>query len=117
MTPIAPKRAALGVGVAGLALLLLTASPLSAHTPPEPPTPTPGSASATAPTHEQMHQMMDAMHGEGASERMHEAMGQGDAERGERLMQQCADMMVMMQHMRGMMDDRDSQPMPGMPGR
>lgn len=37
-------------------------------------------------THEQMHQMMDAMHGPGTSQRMHEAMGP-DAEKH---MDQCA---------------------------
>jgi len=45
-----------------------------------------------ATTHQQMHQMMDAMHGEGASERMHQAMG----EDGERMMDQCMAMMNMM---------------------
>lgn len=50
-------------------------------------------------THEQMHQMMDAMHGAGASDRMHEAMG-ADAEK---LMDQCVGMMNMMGSMMGMM--------------
>jgi hypothetical protein len=40
-------------------------------------------------THEQMHQMMDIMHGEDTSQRMHDAMGE-DAER---LMEQCVAMM------------------------
>ena len=39
-----------------------------------------------------MHQMMDARHGEGASERMHEAMGEDT----ERMMDQCVAMMNMM---------------------
>ncbi len=45
-------------------------------------------------THDAMHRMMDAMHGEGASERMHAAMGD-DADA---LMDQCAAMMAMMGH-------------------
>jgi len=44
--------------------------------------------------------MMDAMHGEGTSQRMHDAMGE-DAER---LMDQCVAMMNMMQMMPGMRD-------------
>lgn len=40
----------------------------------------------------QMHQMMDAMHGAGASQRMHEAMGAA----AEQQMDQCAAMMNMM---------------------
>jgi len=56
-----------------------------------------------------MHQMVDAMHGEGASERMHQAM----AEEGEGMMAQCVAMMNMMSPMRGMMGD---EAMPGMMG-
>lgn len=48
-------------------------------------------------THEEMHQMMDAVHGEGTSQRMHEAMGE-DAEM---MMDQCVAMMNMMQGMVG----------------
>lgn len=88
-------KAAWGGALAGLALLALTAGPLSA----DEPTPTPTPAPSAAPTHEQMHQMMDAVHGEGTSQRMHEAMGP-DAEK---LMDQCVGMMGMMQSMQGMM--------------
>lgn len=52
-------------------------------------------ASQAAPSHEQMHALMDAMHGPGTSQRMHEAMGP-DAER---LMDQCV---AAMPDMRGM---------------
>jgi len=47
-----------------------------------------------------MHQIMDATHGEGAGQRMHEAMGP-DAEG---LMDQCVAMIGMMQNMRDMMN-------------
>lgn len=50
-------------------------------------------------THQQMHAMMDAMHGAGTSERMHQAMGP----EAEQMMEQCSSMMQMMQHMSGMM--------------
>ena len=59
---------------------------------PMPPIMPVGPQSEAAMSHEQMHQMMDAMHGEGASERMHQAMG----EDGERMMDQCVAMMNMM---------------------
>jgi len=51
--------------------------------------------------HEQMHRMMDAMHGEGTSQLMHEAMG----EDGEKVMDQCEAMMKeeMMEDMQAMM--------------
>jgi len=45
-----------------------------------------------SPSHEQMHQMIDAMHGAGTSDRMHEAMGP----EGEKMMDQCVGMMKMM---------------------
>lgn len=41
-------------------------------------------------SHETMHVMMDAMHGDGTAERVHEAEG------GEEMMDQCAAMMSMM---------------------
>ena len=84
-------KAAIGGVLAGFALLAVTSGPISAQTP-EP-------APANPPTHEQMHQMMDAMHGEGASQRMHEAMGP----QAEEMMDQCTSMMGMMQNMQGMM--------------
>ena len=85
-------KAAIGGAIVGLALLLFAARPSFA----QPPTPGPGTM-----THEQMHTMMDAMHGAGTSQRMHEAMG-ADAEK---LMDQCVSMMGMMQSMQGMMGD------------
>jgi hypothetical protein len=51
------------------------------------------------PSHEDMHQMMDAVHGEGASRRMHEAMGPN----AEGMMEQCVAMMAMMKEMQNMM--------------
>lgn len=50
-------------------------------------------------THDQMHEMMDAMHGAGFSERMHQAMPGADA-----LIEQCVEMMTMIGQMPGMMD-------------
>lgn len=92
------KVAVIGA-VVGLALLVLAAGSLFA----DPPTPTPtrpsSPASGTTLTHEQMDQIMDIMHGEGTSQRMHEAMGPD----GEKLMDQCVSMMGMMQNMQGMM--------------
>lgn len=86
------SRAVAGAAVIGLALLGMTSAPLFAQSEPAPPSsPTPSEAGVRA--HEQMHGMMDAMHGEGAGERMHQAMGP-DAER---MMSQCAGMMGMMQ--------------------
>ena len=84
------SRSVVGAGFVGLALLAATSSSLFAQADPEAP---------SGPVHDQMHQMMDAMHGEGVSERMHQAMGP-DAER---MMDQCAGMMGMMQGGRGMM--------------
>jgi hypothetical protein len=79
---------------AGLLMLALTVGVVSAQgpTPPMPTMPMPEQQSEGGVTHEQMHQMMDAMHGEGMSDRMHETMGE-DAER---MMDQCIAMMNMM---------------------
>ena len=93
-------KAAIAGAAAGLALLAVTAGPTFAQAP----TPQAGAP----PTHAQMEQMMDAMHGAGTSQRMHEAMGP-DAEK---LMDQCVSMMGMMQNMQGMM----GQGMSGMMG-
>lgn len=70
----------------GLTTGVLLTPPLRAH-PASPPTPMSGQPL----THDEMDHMMDAMHGEGASERMRAAMGDADT-----LMDQCAAMMVMM---------------------
>lgn len=71
------------VGLAGLSLTL--ASPAGAR------------SDAGTETHETMHQMMDAMHGEGTAERMHQMEG------AEQMMDDCAAMMDSMSSMRGMM--------------
>lgn len=86
--------------VAGV-LFSLTATTLFAQTPP------------ATPTHEPMHRMMDAVHGTGTSQRMHEALGP-DAEQ---LMDECVAMMGAMQTMSSMMGDQNSQPMRGMMDR
>lgn len=84
-------------------LFTLSAGTLFAQTAPATPTM----------THEQMDQMMDTMHGDGASQRMHEAMGP-DADR---LMDQCVAMMNMMGSMQGMMGNGSGQSMQGMMDR
>ena len=99
------RRAALAGALVGLALLALTNVPAFA----QPSSPVPSGAV----THEQMHQMMDAVHGPGTSERMHQAMGP-DAER---LMDQCVGMMGMMQNMQGMMNGDMSSMMGGQNGQ
>ncbi len=97
----------LGSVAAVLAAVTFTAGVLVAQTP----SPAPGATTGAPVTHEQMHQMMDAMHGEGFSERMHEAMPGS-----EELMEQCVGMMNMMGHMHGMMGGQRADPMPGMGG-
>lgn len=85
-----------GGALASLGLVVLTAGSLFAQGPA--PTQVPGGA----PDHEPMHRMMDAMHGEGTSQRMHDAMGK----EGEQILEQCAGMMAMMQTRdNGMMGD------------
>lgn len=93
-------RLALGGGLMAAAVLALSAGTLFAQMEPASPAP---------PTHQQMHAMMDAMQGEGFSERMHQAMPGS-----EEMMNQCAAMMGMMQRMDGMMGQGG---MPGMTGR
>lgn len=78
----------------GFLLVVLATSPLLAQEEPAVP---PGGAI----THQQMDEMMDAMHGEGASQRMHDEMGP----EGEAWMDRCAAMMGMMMDMRGMMGE------------
>ncbi len=87
-------KLALSGTLAGAGLVLLTSTSLFAQGP------TPEPSPEASPGHQLMHQMMDAVHGDGASQRMHEAMG-ADAEK---LMDQCVSMMGMMQNMQGMMD-------------
>lgn len=97
-------KLAAGGAVAGLVLLALaglarTTDALFAQA--SPPTPTPTMIPRPGPgaplTHELMHQTMDAMHGEGTSQRLHEAMGV----EAERLIDQCVAMMNMMQGITG----------------
>lgn len=78
--------------LAGLGVVALTAGTIFAQTPPPAPPP------QGVPTHQQMDQMMDAMPGDGTSQRMHDAMGPN----GEQIMDQCINMMSMMQSMGGM---------------
>jgi hypothetical protein len=84
-------------GALALALLAVIAGPSFAQ--PAPPHPAPGPMPGQAPTHEQMHQMIDDMHGPGTSQRMHEAMG-SDAER---MIDQLVAAHGMMQQMHAMM--------------
>lgn len=91
-----------------LAAIPLTAGVLLAQASPTPSQP----AAPQQVTHDQMHQMMDAMHGDGTSDRMHQVMGaEADA-----MIDQCAMMMSMMSGM-GMMGGQPTAPMPGMTGR
>ncbi len=95
---------ALAAAMASLVVIAFTAGSLLAQTPAPP-----GGL-----THDQMHGMMDAMHGAGTSQRLHEAMGPD----GEQMMDQCAammSMMSMMAHRPGMM--MGSGGIPGMMGR
>lgn len=101
MTKTRVKVALAGV-LAGVALLAFSAGMLVAQTPP--------ARAGGAPTHEQMHQMMDTVHGAGTSQRMHEAMGPN----GEQLMDQCVGMMNMMQGMGGMMGGQNGRSMQDM---
>ena len=103
------RMIALGGVLAGVIGLAFTAGVLLAQPAPTPPAPMHGRTM----THEQMHQMMDAMHGEGTSQRMHEAMG-ADAER---LIDQCVAMMNMMGMMGDMHGDQNRQPMQDMMDR
>jgi hypothetical protein len=103
-------RLVVSSAIMGIVALALPASPLFAQTPEAPSSPgTPMTPPQAPMTHEQMHQMMDAMHGAGASERMHQAMGEG----AEQMMDQCTTMMNMMQMMPGMMNQTEPGTTPG----
>jgi predicted metal-dependent peptidase len=84
-------------GLAALALFAGTAGALLVQALPGGSSSRPVSAQQAPVTHELMHQMMDAMHGAGTSDRMHEAMG-ADADR---MIDQCVAMMNMMGMMGG----------------
>lgn len=60
----------LGAATAALLAVTVTTGVLRAQVPPG----QPGSGPSRAITHEDMHRMMDAMHGAGFSERVHQAM-------------------------------------------
>ncbi len=101
-------RLLVGAALVGVGLVGLTTTQLFA----QPPMPI---------SHEQMHQMMDTMHGPGTSRRMHEAMAEAmgvSTEQVEQLMDQCLALMGTAQNMGstmpGMMGGRNSQSMPGM---
>ncbi len=97
----------LGGVAAVLAAVTVTAGVLVAQTPDRARSP----MMSGPVTHEQMHQMMDAMHGAGFSERMHEAMPGS-----EELMEQCVGMMNMMGQMHRMMGGQGADPMHGTGG-
>lgn len=97
------RRVLVAACLAGLIVLAFTAGWAFAQMPPPMPT-RDERTPATAMTHEQMHRMMDAMHGEGASDRMHEMMG----EEGDQMMDQCVAMMNMMGGMGRMGDNPES---------
>lgn len=99
------RNLGLALSLLGVLLIAVGASPLFAQEADDHP------VTGGAMSHEQMHQMMDAMHGEGTSQRMHEARG----EDGERMMEQCAVMMNMMAGMSGMMGAPEDGPAPAMP--
>ncbi|CAN5757896.1 hypothetical protein BH20ACT11_BH20ACT11_01420 [soil metagenome] len=65
------------------------------------------SSSAQAPMHEQMHGMMNSVHGKGATQKMHEAMGP----QAEKMMDQCGSMMSMMGNMENMQNTENMQGM------
>ncbi len=87
------------LAVVGLVLLLLTTDVLFGQ---RQTSSNAGPAPDMTELHERMHRVMDAMHGEGDSRRMHEAMGP----KAEEMVDQCAVMMGMMQDMQGMMGDQ-----------
>jgi hypothetical protein len=57
--------------------------------------------------HEQMHGMMNSVHGKGAAQKMHEAMGP----QAEKMMDQCGSMMSMMGNMENMQNTENMQGM------
>ena len=99
------SKVAIAGAATGLALAALTTSPVLASGG-VPSDSAPESASGQTPMHEQMHQMMNSMHGEGASQKMHEAMGP----QAEGMMDSCASGM---DNMRSMGDMENMQGMMG----
>ena len=92
-------RTVAAAGASGFLLLALTAGTLFAQQTQAPPSAMPPGGPASPTNHEQMHAMMDAMHGTGAGQRMHEAMGP-DAENA---IDRCAATMGTMPNLGGMM--------------
>lgn len=89
-------KVAIGGGMAGLALLAVTAVPTFAQ---QAPTPTPTTTPNGVPTHQQVDAMMDAAHGQGAAQRMRAAMGPN----ADKQISQCVSMMGTSQAGSGMM--------------
>lgn len=77
----------IAAGMLGASLTVAASDPSAAAQELEP------AGQERSPAHEQMHQMMDAMMGAGASERMHAAMPGP-----EQMMEQCANAMGDMPH-------------------
>lgn len=96
------SKAALAGTVFGFAMLGMTAGAAYAE---QEPTATPGGTSV----HEQMHRMMDGVHGSGTSQRIHDQIG-SDAEK---LMDQCTSAMGTGQNGQGMMGGQNGQGMMG----
>lgn len=102
--------AAIAGALVAVAALALAPNPLYAQTATPgrgpgvlTPAQTPSPTGVGVPTHQQMDQMMESVHGKDGARQMHELMGGGDAQRGEQLMDQCVGMMGTMQNMSGMM--------------
>lgn len=94
-------RVALAGAATGLALLVFTSgSALAGGGAAEGAAPGGAGAAAQSQGHGQMHQMMNSMHGEGASQKMHEAMGP----QAEKMMEKCASGMEGTEGSQGMMD-------------
>ncbi len=102
MTTMTRWKLAIGAGLTAALLAAFSAGTLFAQTPAPP---------AAPPTHEEMHRMMDAIHGEGFSERMHAAVPGS-----EEMMEQCAAMMGMMRQLGGMKGQGGMAGMTGMMG-
>lgn len=99
-------KVVVGGALTGLALLALTAGSAFAQN-------APPAATLSAPTHAQMDQMMDAVGGQGGSQRMHAAMTEAMGQDGEKLMDQMVGMMGAMQNMQGMMSAGGADAMMG----
>lgn len=88
-------KVALAGAAIGLALLVASGSAFAGGDAAGGTAPEASGAATQSQGHGQMHQMMNSMHGEGASQKMHEAMGP----RAEKMMDQCSSMMGDSQNM------------------